>query len=68
MSEAETRSGGQASSSGRSQTRSQSLRSEAAADRTETCDKLIGLFLEKPVKEWRKLLTFSKQWPVLRAR
>ena len=47
---------------------SKSLRKEAETEKAKVCDRLIALFQEKPVKEWRQLMAFSKQWPMLRAR
>eukprot|EP00898_Chlorokybus_atmophyticus_P007597 jgi/Chlat1/7839/Chrsp66S07285 len=32
----------------------------------EVCDRLIALFRSKPRPEWRRLITFSNQWPKIR--
>ena len=68
---AEERSAGEASTSAPGQPRprlSKSLRTEAVGEKAKICDRLIALFQEKPVKEWRQLMAFSKQWPILRTR
>ena len=43
----------------------QTLKAEVRQDRAEVCDKLIKVFLAKSPDEWRKLITVSKQWPLL---
>ena len=68
---AEQRSSGEPSTSAPTQPAarpSKSLRKEADVEKAKICDRLIALFQEKPVKEWRQLMAFSKQWPMLRKR
>jgi hypothetical protein len=42
-----------------------SLKQEAAASNQEVCDKLVDVFSTKDPADWRKLIAYSKQWPVL---
>lgn len=41
------------------------LKEEAAASNQEVCDKLVDVFRSKEPADWRKLIAYSKQWPVL---
>ena len=41
------------------------LKSEAAASNREVSDKLIEVFRSKQPAEWRRLIAYSKQWPML---
>lgn len=43
-----------------------SLKQEAVQERKEICDKLIAVFRGRPSEDWRKLIVYSKQWPLLR--
>lgn len=66
---ATARQAGEASTSGRSSSGIKSsgitLKEEAVRDRRAVADKLIGVFADKAPPEWRKLIAFSKQWPML---
>lgn len=42
-----------------------SVRKLAEQERRVVCDKLIKAFQSKPQGEWRTLIAYSKQWPVL---
>ena len=42
-----------------------SLKAEAVASNREVSDKLIEVFRSKKPAEWRKLIAYSRQWPVL---
>lgn len=42
-----------------------SLKQEAVQSNREVSDKLIEVFRQKKPAEWRKLIAYSKQWPVL---
>ncbi len=42
-----------------------SLKQEAVQSNREVSDKLIDVFQQKKPAEWRKLIAYSKQWPVL---
>ncbi|PRW50773.1 glutamine cyclotransferase [Chlorella sorokiniana] len=42
-----------------------SLKQEAIQSNREVSDKLIDVFQQKKPTEWRKLIAYSKQWPVL---
>ncbi|KAI3427115.1 hypothetical protein D9Q98_007052 [Chlorella vulgaris] len=41
------------------------LKQQAVASNNEVSDKLIAVFQEKQLSEWRKLIAYSKQWPML---
>lgn len=42
-----------------------SLKQEAVQSNREVSDKLIDVFQQKKPAEWRKLIAYSRQWPVL---
>ncbi|KAI7846439.1 hypothetical protein COHA_000050 [Chlorella ohadii] len=42
-----------------------SLKQEAVQSNREVSDKLIDVFQQKKPAEWRKLIAYSKQWPLL---
>lgn len=41
------------------------LKQQAAASNQEVYDRLIEAFEQRSPEEWRKLIAFSKQWPML---
>lgn len=46
-------------------TRAGSLKQEAQRSNEEVYDRLVDLFTERRPEDWRKLIAYSRQWPIL---